>query len=176
MNCLITFMPFIVRFKMIILSQISVIIWMKELTIIFLCTFKYAATFPLAIYVMKMSFTETLFYTNVGGIIGAVVFVFFSDLLIRMYNKYWPESLKIKRKAKRIFTKRNRLLVKIRKRYGLYGIVVLSPVILSIPVGSFLMVKYYGTHKSNIIWLIAGQVFWSLVYTWFYTQIKVVVT
>lgn len=67
-------------------------------------------------------------------------------------------------------------MVKIRKRYGLYGIVVLSPVILSIPVGSFLMVKYYGTHKSNIIWLIAGQVFWSLVYTWFYTQIKVVVT
>lgn len=161
---------------MIILSQITVITWMKELTIILLCTFKFAATFPLAIYAMKMSFPETLLYTNIGGILGVVVFVFFSDLLIRAYNNYWPENLKIKKKSKTIFTKRNRLLVKIKVKYGLYGIVILNPVILSIPVGSFLMVKYYGTHKLNIIWLIAGQVFWSLIYTWFYTQVKVAVT
>jgi hypothetical protein len=149
---------------------------MKELTIIFLCTFKFAATFPLAICAMRMSLTETLLYTNIGGILGAVAFVFFSDLLIRAYDNYWPENLKIKKKSKKIFTKRNRLLVRIKVKYGLYGIVILSPLILSIPVGSFLMVKYYGTHKSNIIWLITGQVFWSLVYTWFYTYVKVAVT
>ncbi len=168
-------MAFIDRFKMIILSQISVNTWMKELTIIFLCTFKFAATFPVAICIMKMTYAETLFYTNVGGIIGAVVFVFFSDMLIKAFNKHWPESLKIKRKTSKVFTKRNRLLVKIKTRYGLYGIVILSPLILSIPLGSFLMVKYYGTHKTNIIWLIMGQVFWSIVYTWFYTQVKVLV-
>ena|SRR4030043_1788706 len=161
---------------MFILLQISVIIRMKELTIIFLSTWKFAATFPLAIYAMKMSSTETLLYTNVGGIIGAVVFVFFSDLLIQAFNNYWPESLKIKRKTRAIFTKRNRLLVKIRAKYGLYGIVILSPVLLSIPLGSFLTVKYYGTNKTNIIWLITGQIFWSLVYTWFYIQIKTAVT
>ena len=149
---------------------------MKELTIIFFSTWKFAATFPLAIYAMKMSFKETLLYTNVGGIIGAVVFVFFSDFLIKAFNNYWPESLKIKRKTRAVFTKRNRLLVKIKSKYGLYGIVILSPVLLSIPLGSFLTVKYYGTQKANIIWLIAGQIFWSLVYTWFYTQIKTAVT
>jgi len=147
---------------------------MKELTVIFLCTWKFAATFPLAVYAMKMSFTETLLYTNIGGIIGAVVFVFFSDLLIKAYNNYWLESLKFRKKARIVFTKRNRRLVKIKTKYGLYGIVILSPLILSIPVGSFLTVKYYGTHKSNILWLIAGQIFWSLVYTLFYTQVKVV--
>jgi hypothetical protein len=148
---------------------------MKELTIILLCTFKFAATFPVAIYAMKMSFIETLFYTNIGGIIGAVVFTFFSDLLIKAYDSYWPESLKFKKKKKVVFSKRNRRLVKIKVKYGFFGIVILSPVILSIPVGSFLTVKYYGMQKANIIWLITGQVFWSLIYTLFYMQMKVAV-
>ena len=149
---------------------------MKELTIIFLCTWKFAATFPLAIYAMKMSFTETLLFTNIGGIIGAVVFVFFSDLLIKAYKDFWPEKLKFKKNKKVVFTKRNRRLVKIKVKYGLYGIVILSPLLLSIPVGAFLTVKYYGTHKSNILWLIAGQIFWSLVYTLFYTQVRAAVS
>ena len=149
---------------------------MKELTIIFLCTWKFAAAFPLAIYAMKMSFTETLLFTNIGGIIGAVVFVFFSDLLIKAYKNFWPEKLKFKKNKKVVFTKRNRRLVKIKVKYGLYGIVILSPLLLSIPVGAFLTVKYYGTHKSNILWLIAGQIFWSLVYTLFYTQVRAAVS
>ncbi len=149
---------------------------MKELTIILLCTFKFAATFPLAIYAMKMSFAETLLYTNIGGILGAVVFIFFSDLLIRSYKKYWPEYLKFRQRGRIVFTKRNRRLVSIKVKYGLYGIVILSPLLLSIPVGSFLTAKYYGTHKSNIILLIAGQAFWSVVYTFVYTQTKVVIS
>jgi len=125
-----------------------------------------------AVYLVKMSFAETLVYTNIGGILGAVVFFYFSAFLIKMWNRYWPESLKIRKTAKKVFTKRNRRFVAIKMKFGLLGIVILSPVILSIPLGAFLTVKYYGTKIRNIIWLIAGQIFWSLVYTIFYTQIK----
>jgi hypothetical protein len=145
---------------------------MKEITIIFFCTWKFAATFPVAIYIMKMSFAETLIYTNIGGIIGVFTFFYFSGFLIRMWNTYWPENLKFYRKTKKIFSKRNRRFVSIRLRYGLFGIVLLSPVILSIPLGSFLTVKYFGTKTSNVIWLVTGQAFWSLVYTFFYTRVK----
>jgi len=145
---------------------------MKELTIIFFSSWKFAATFPLAIYAMKMSTTETLVYTNAGGIIGVLVFVFFSDMLLKAYNRYWPASLKFKKKTRVVFTKRNRRLVSIKKKYGLSGIVILSPLILSIPIGAFLTVKYYGKKKANILWLIAGQIFWSAIYTLFYTRIR----
>ena len=145
---------------------------MKELTVIFFCTWKFAATFPIAIYVMEMSFTETLIYTNIGGVLGTLIFTFFSDFLIKFWNKYWPEKLKFHRKTRKIFTKRNRRYVKIKLKYGLFGIVMLTPVILSIPVGSFLIVKYYGIKKTNIIYMIAGVIFWSFVYTLFYTQFK----
>jgi len=145
---------------------------LKEISIIFFSTWKFAATFPVAVYLVKMSFAETLVYTNIGGILGAVVFFYFSAFLIKMWNRYWPESLKIRKTAKKVFTKRNRRFVAIKMKFGLLGIVILSPVILSIPLGAFLTVKYYGTKIRNIIWLIAGQIFWSLVYTIFYTQIK----
>jgi hypothetical protein len=148
---------------------------MKALTIILFCTWKFAAMFPVAIYVMGMSFTETLIYTNIGGVLGTLIFVYFSHLLIQIWNKYWPEKLTLRRKTRKFFTKRNRRFVKIKSNYGLIGIVLLSPVILSIPVGSFLTVKYYGNRIKNIIFLIAGQLFWSIVYTIFYTQVKTMI-
>jgi hypothetical protein len=148
---------------------------MKGLTIIFFCTWKFAATFPVAIYIMNMSFTETLIYTNIGGILGTIVFVYFSGFLLKTWNDYWPAKFKFHRKTRKIFTKRNRRFVKLKLKYGLFGIVLLSPVLLSIPLGSLLIAKYYGIKKTNIIWLIAGQIFWSFVYTIFYTQVKTII-
>jgi len=145
---------------------------MKELTIIFFCTFKFAATFPVAIYLVKMTPLETLLYTNTGGILGTFFFMYLSEFIIRMWNKYWPQSMKRNKKKKKLFTGRNRRIVSIKMRYGIWGIVILNPVLLSIPLGSFLMVKYYGLKLKNMMWLVAGQVAWSLVYVFFLFYVK----
>lgn len=145
---------------------------MKELTVIFFSSWKFAATFPVAIYAMKMSGQDTLIYTNIGGIIGAVSFVYFSKFLIKLWNRYWPESLRYRRKSLKVFTKRNRRIIRIKSKFGLAGIVILSPVLLSIPLGAFLTAKYYGAKYKNIIWLIAGQIVWSVIYTIIYLRLK----
>ena len=143
---------------------------MKELTVIILSTWKFAATFPIAVYVMKMSFVETLIYTNLGGILGDIIFLNFSDFIIRMWKKYKLEYLFLKSNKRKIFTRSNRRLVRLKIKYGLLGIVILNPVILSIPVSSFLAVKYYGTKSKVYFSLFMGQFFWSVVYTLVYTQ------
>jgi len=145
---------------------------MKELTIIFFCTFKFAAAFPVAIYLVKMTPLETLLYTNSGGIIGTYVFMYLSEFLIRIWNKYWPQRLKRNKRKKQVFTVRNRRIVRIKMKYGLWGIVILSPVLLSIPLGSFLMVKYYGLKMKNMLWLLSGQIVWSVIYVMFYFYVK----
>lgn len=147
---------------------------MRELTIIFFSSWKFAATFPVAVYAMKMSFAETLLYTNIGGLLGMIISVFLSDVILKLWQQYWPEKLKLN-KNKKIFTPASRRLIRIRKRYGLPGIVMLSPVLLSIPLGAFLTVKYYGIHVRNMIWLASGQLLWSVLYTLFYTQIRVLI-
>lgn len=145
---------------------------MRELTIIFFSSWKFAATFPVAVYAMKMSFAETLLYTNIGGLLGMIISVFLSDVVLKLWQQYWPDKLKIN-KNKKIFTPASRRLIRIKKRYGLPGIVTLSPVLLSIPLGAFLTVKYYGINVRNLIWLASGQLLWSVLYTLFYTQIRV---
>ena len=131
--------------------------------------------FPIAVLAMKMSFFETIIYTNIGGALGAVIFTFFSGILIKTWNRYLPEIFKCQKKPKKVFTKRKRFLVKVKAKYGLAGIVILTPLLLSIPVGSFLIAKYYGRKKINIAWLISGQVVWSFIYTYLYIQVKAVV-
>jgi hypothetical protein len=119
---------------------------------------------------MKMSFVETLIYTNIGGILGVIIFLNFSDFILNMWKKYKTKNFPSHSDKRKIFTKSNRRLVRIKIRYGLFGIVILNPVILSIPVSAFLAVKYYGVKSRVYISLIMGQFFWSVIYTIIYTQ------
>lgn len=144
---------------------------MDILFIILSSTWKFAVTFPIAVYVFNMSFFQTIVYTNIGGLLGIIIFRYLSIGLIKLYIAFWPEKLKRERKTVKIFTKRNRRLVWLKAQYGLYGIVVLTPVFLSIPVGTFLVAKYYRHNKSGYIYLLVSQLIWSVIYTFFYIKI-----
>ena len=145
---------------------------MSELSIIFFASWKFAAIFPVAIVAMKMSFAETMLYTNVGGILGVFFFTYFSKTLIYLADKILSKKTQKKHK---LFNKRNRRIVNIKAKYGLPGIVILSPILLSIPIGSFLIAKYYGAKPINLIYLVAGQIAWSLVYCFIYFQVRTII-
>jgi len=144
---------------------------MKEVTVIFFSSWKFAATFPVAIFGMNMSVAETLLFTNLGGILGVILFTKFSRVIISAWNKYTPERWRRSNKPKKVFTRKNRRIVRLKSRYGLPGIVILNPILLSIPVATFLVAKYYDKKTGNLMWLVAGQVSWSLIYTFFYFQV-----
>ena len=143
---------------------------MNAILIIFSSTWKFAATFPVAVYLFKMSFTETILYTNIGGFIGIIVSLFFSKGLILLWNKIFPGKTSSRVKQKKKFTKSNRRLVQIKTKYGMPGIAILTPVLLSIPLGTFLTAKYYGQRKTNYLLLAISQLGWSFVYTIALTQ------
>ncbi|MEL7588971.1 MAG: hypothetical protein AAGU19_19835, partial [Prolixibacteraceae bacterium] len=56
-------------------------------------------------------------------------------------------------------------LVKLRKSYGLWGIVITTPVLLSIPLGAFLLKKYYSRQKNVLAYMMISILAWSLVFT-----------
>lgn len=148
---------------------------MKELIVIVSCTWKFAATFPVAVYLFKMSFLETVLYTNIGGFIGIIVFALASKGIIHLCDHVFPLLFRRKKKPKKIFTKRNRRIIRFKTKYGLPGIVLLTHILLSIPIGVFLVTKYYGSKKVNYLYLALGQLAWSLIYTFVYTEINDVI-
>lgn len=146
---------------------------MKALLIILSATWKFAATFPVAIYIFEMTFIETILYTNIGGLIGVIVSLFFSKGLIYLWNTLRNEKPEHRNKSKRKFTKYNRRLVLIKSKYGMPGIAILTPVVLSIPIGTFLTTKYYRHKKQGYLLLILSQVAWSFIYTLILTQFQI---
>ncbi len=129
-------------------------------------------TFPLVIMQFKFSFVETILWTNVGGILGIYFFAFLSEKLIawwsRTFRKPGKKTANHVEDSKKIFTKRNRRIVNIKQRYGLIGIAITTPFLLSIPVGVFLVVRYYKSSRSKFLYLIASNVIWSVIYSAFY--------
>ena len=132
---------------------------------------KFAMTFPVVVMQFKFTFLETILWTNVGGILGIYFFAFLSEKLIA----WWNRTFRKKRSApgyhnhnKKIFTRRNRRIIRIKQRYGLLGIAVTTPLLLSIPLGTFLVVRYYRTRKIKFTYLIASNLVWSVIYTIFY--------
>jgi hypothetical protein len=146
---------------------------MDILIVILSSTWKFAATFPIAVFVFNMSSFQTIIYTNTGGFFGILISWFLSKELIKFYNDFWPEKLKRKRATGKRFTRFNRRLVWLKSNYGLYGIVILTPILLSIPVGTFLVTKYYRYNKFRYTYLLFSQLVWSVIYTLIYIRIKV---
>ena len=141
------------------------------LTVLF-SSFKFAATFPLVIIQFEFGFLETVFWTNVGGTAGIYFFAFLSEKLINWWKRTFRRSnrkiLEDEQQEKKIFTRRNRRIVRTKMKYGLIGIAVITPFLLSIPVGVFLVVRYYRNKKYKFLYLVAANVLWSLIYTGFY--------
>jgi len=123
------------------------------------------------------NYFQTILITSVGGIIGILFFFFFSRWLIRQYNKFCPLIFagftgKSVDQAKRIlnceapdrkkkFSSKSRNLIKLRRKYGYLGIIILTPILLSIPIGAFLAQKYYSKRKSTLLYMSLSIALWS---------------
>ncbi|MEL7586872.1 MAG: hypothetical protein AAGU19_09175, partial [Prolixibacteraceae bacterium] len=135
---------------------------LKFLHVYLLAGVKYFLTFPYAM-VIGMGYTQTIIAVTIGGISGFIFFYYFSGIIIRYYCKHKDVFFSVIKKyllldlirlfgrkqgKSVVFSKRVRYLVKLRKSYGLWGIVITTPVLLSIPLGAFLLKKYYSRQKN----------------------------
>ncbi len=132
---------------------------------------------PALSFSMGLNFLQTFLSTTSGGITGVVIFFFLSRWLLLLYARYFVfYTRKIKKNfygflklevpveiPARKFTRRNRFIIKIVRKYGLAGIVVLTPVILSIPIGTFLATRFYASNRYLLVYLISSVLFWSLI-------------
>jgi hypothetical protein len=145
-----------------------------------LATVKYVLTFPYALLI-GLNFQQTLISVTLGGILGFYFFYHFSGFAIRQFHhvktfvwKHSPHSIRNRyrqivawRKSitgEKVFTKRSRFIVKFRSKYGLIGIVIASPIILSLPIGAYLLNKYYPRHKLVMPYMILSILSWAVVF------------
>lgn len=69
---------------------------------------------------------------------------------------------KEKKSIRKIFSSRNRRLVKIWKKWGLLGIALITPVTISIPVGTFIATRLVPNKKKVMLYMFLSVLFWSV--------------
>ncbi len=151
---------------------------LKLLHVYLLATVKYFITFPYAL-VIGLDYTQTIIAVTVGGVSGFFFFYYFSGVIIRYFGQHKEAILQFFRKylmidlvrfstrgqKKKVSTKSRRTIVKFRRSYGLWGIIIMTPVVLSIPIGAFLLKKYYSTRKNVLAYMLISILGWALVFT-----------
>jgi len=149
--------------------------FLKILIVFLVSSIKFLVA-PALSFSMGLNFIQTWLSTTAGGILGVVVFFFLSKWLLLLYSRYFFYYFHLTRTKiygflnikvpklipARKFTRRNRLIIKIVRKYGLFGIAAMTPVLLSIPVGTFLATRYYATNRFLLVYLISSVLFWSL--------------
>jgi hypothetical protein len=144
---------------------------------------KFIFAFPLALR-YDFPFYLTLLITTTGGISGVLFFAFLSEEIIVFYH--WlihKQLIKFPRthrfaksskqnyhrvfpkKQRKIFSNRSKRYVKIKQNFGLGGIAIFTPLILSIPIGTFLAIRFYKRTKKTIFILCLAVLFWSIVFS-----------
>lgn len=144
---------------------------------------KFIFAFPLALR-YDFPFFLTLLITTTGGISGVLFFAFLSEEIIVFYRWLIHKQLikfpkthrfaktikqryrrSFPKKQKKVFSNSSKRFVKIKQTYGLGGIAILTPLLLSIPIGTFLAIRFYNRTKKTILILCLAVLFWSVVFS-----------
>lgn len=117
---------------------------------------------PTTAFVSGYSYLETIGLTISGGFLGVLIFFYFGELLKKIFKNF---RFFKKRKEKRTFTKRNKRILRIRNKYGLIGLSLLTPILFSIPLGSLLAARFFDHDRRTIPFLLASVILWSFILT-----------
>ena len=111
------------------------------------------------------NFRDAFFITTTGGFAGILAFTFVSEIIIYTWRKtvhFFRKPLGNEEAPKKKFTLTNKFIVRTKMRFGLIGLLIVTPSIISIPVGTIVVNRFYRKSKArNIILLFLSVALWS---------------
>ena len=149
---------------------------LKIIHVFLLASVKYVVIFPYALLI-GLNRTEAVISVTVGGICGFYFFYYLSTAIIQGLKSLQIRFIRIKiaffpsamaspsLKSRKIFSRKRRFLIRLRIRYGLPGIIISTPVLLSIPLGAFLLNKYYRKRKNVMIYMVLSIIGWAMLFS-----------
>lgn len=121
---------------------------------------------------LGFGFLPTWLISSLGGCTGVLVFFYGSGWFMERAAQRKQRRAAAGKAPKRAFTRANRTIVRVKGSQGLSGLAFLTPVIISIPIGSVLAAKYFRHDRRTLPVLLAAVVTWGLLLSafWHYFQ------
>ena len=105
--------------------------FLESITILFFLATKWLIGVVLVLPGDRGLWTSVLWCSG-GGMLGVVVYTYLGKLFYSVWRKFKPAP-----DDKVRFTRLKRIVVIVRRRHGLLGIALLTPILLTVPVGTF---------------------------------------
>jgi hypothetical protein len=131
----------------------------QAISVLLLGCVKFFLAIPLAIQ-YDFTFWETFLLSCFGGIVGIIFFAKFRKAVLKLYYKIYPFNYNINKRGLR-----KTIALKTARKYGLFGIAFLTPVFLSIPIGTFIALHFFPNKKKTLPILFASVLGWSFLLT-----------
>ena len=123
--------------------------------IFLLSGFKFLAA-SIALMPLRLGFIPSVLLMTAGGMLGTITFTF-ARMALKVFMPTKP--LKYKRK----FTRFNKMIVFFKVKFGVFGIALLTPILLQVPVGT-LIALHIESNKYKV-WanILLSYFLWALV-------------
>lgn len=145
--------------------------WLKVLEVALISSVKFLfAPFEAERY--DFNFGQSFAITTIGGLVGILIF-YYAGTNIAIWWKHVkaiflsifirrPASV-IERKPSKNFTRTRRFVVRVKMKFGLTGIAVITPCIISIPIGTIIAAQFFRRRRPVLLYLTISLVAWSLI-------------
>ena len=165
---------------------------LKIINVFLISTVRYFYT-PIFALIIKLDLTTSVITMITGGVLSFIVYYnlakllfllgkFLKPVIAKIFPASWNRKYVIwllrrrkKRKHKKKFTRRNRFIVKFKRHYGMYGIILLTPWLLSLVLGAMLLRKYYSDRKEALpialAAIVAEGLFLNFIFYWLPTHL-----
>ncbi len=113
---------------------------------------------PVFSAVLDIPFVHAVLLTITGMMLAVLIFTFAGTQI----RKWWQG--KFGSKNKKLFTPRKRNMVKIWRKYGIWGVAALTPLIFT-PIGGTMIAVSFGEKKPKILLtMFISAVVWALIF------------
>lgn len=132
--------------------------WSQIVVIVLLSIFKYGFGIFSAVN-SSIGFWPSIIANLVGGGIGILLFIHFGYWITKNYYR-----IRYKNKTYKRFNWWNKFLVKLKRKFGLIGIALFSPILLTIPVGVMLALQITANKLKIFKYIFGGCIFWTAIF------------
>jgi hypothetical protein len=132
---------------------------LKYLSVYLASTVKFIGG-PVAGISLGLTYLETVVFTVAGMMTSVVLFTYVGRAFGIWYSDYQRS------KKKRVFTRRNRMIVKVWGTFGVIGIAFLTPLLFTPVFGPIIAAMLGGSKKIIILHMFWSAMLWGFVLTY----------
>lgn len=111
---------------------------------------------------LNLSYIETYLANSAGALVSMAIFYFAAEFFLKRSHqkkvKKYKEALAlgIIIQPKKVFTKRNKTIVRLKNKIGIIPFSLWAPFLLSIPIGSIITAKFFGKRRMTFPLMVIG--------------------